>query len=538
MPKKIKQFFLIPALLTTLFVVPYNTHAAEEDVHMSYLYGTNSSTALKNIDSTSGAINIVTPGFFELNADGSLKTSIDQSFIEQVHKRGLKVVPFISNHWDRNLAQTAMNNRDNLTTQIANSIIKNNLDGIDIDIENLNDTDREAFTDFIRLLNQKLPKDKILSIAIAANPNNWATGWHGSYDYQTLSEYSDYLMVMAYDEHWNGATAGPVASLPFVEKSIQSLLNQGVDSKKIVLGLPFYGRIWNDAEEFGGDGVSNKSIYTIAKKHNGQFHFDNTSKSAYVKFTVKSSDSPTSINGKKLAPGNYTIWFDNELALKYKLRLVEKYNLKGTGSWDLNQATNGIWKFYSAWANGEHHFIDSENHWAEKDIMALYNKNWINGKNDFNFDPNGHLTRAEAVTILVKALGLDEKNEIASNTFTDVPVNHWAKQSIELANQKNIVNGTGSQHFEPNARITRAQLAAILSRVVDYPANDSAKLTFNDVPKEHWAYADILKLSSQGIITGTGSSKFSPDDFVSRAQMAAMVNRASADLKNFELQNK
>ncbi|MEG0386283.1 MAG: glycosyl hydrolase family 18 protein [Solibacillus sp.] len=533
MKKNINKYFLIPILFTTLFAAPLSTDASVDDVHMSYLYGANSNTSLKNIDKTLGAINTVTPGFYELYADGSLKSSIDTSFIEQAHKRGLKVVPFISNHWDRDLAQIAMANRENLTTQIANSIIKNNLDGIDIDIENLNYTDKDAFTDFIRLLDKKLPNDKIISIAVAANPNNWSTGWHGSYDYPKLSAYSDYLMVMSYDESYNGGPVGPVGSLSFVERSIQSLLNQGVDSKKIVMGLPFYGRIWNDAEKIGGDGVANKVIPGIVNKHNGKFYFDPNSKSAYAKFSVKSSDSPTIINGNKLAPGNYTIWYDNDLTLKYKLRLVEKYNLKGTGSWDLNQANSGIWKFYSAWANGEHHFIDSENHWAEKDIMSLFKKGWINGKNEFKFDPNGDLTRAEAVTILVKAIGLDAKNQLVPNYFTDVPSNYWAKQSIELANQYNIVNGTDLYTFEPNARITRAQIAAILSRVVDYPTNTPMDSPFYDVLKGHWAYADILKLSSHGIIKGKNEGEFSPDDFVSRAEIAVMVNRASADFKNY-----
>lgn len=531
--KNIKIYLLIPILFTTLLVAPFRADASVDDVHMSYLYGANLNTSLKNIDQTLGALNIVTPGFFELNADGSLKSNIDKNFIEQVHKKGLKVVPFISNHWDRSLAQMAMYNREKLTTQIADSIIKNKLDGIDIDIENLNYTDKDAFTDFIRLLHVKLPKDKIISIAVAANPNNWTTGWHGSYDYEKLSEYSDYLMVMSYDESYQGGPVGPVASLSFVERSIQSLLNKGVDSKKIVMGLPFYGRIWNDAEKIGGDGVANKAIPGIVNKHNGRFYFDSNSKSAYAKFKVKSSDSPTTINGKKLAPGNYTIWYDNNLSLKYKLRLVEKYNLRGTGSWDLNQANSSIWKFYSAWANGEHHFIDSENHWAEKDIISLFNKGWISGKNEYNYDPKGDLTRAEAVMILIKAIGLDANNQSVPNYFTDVPSNHWAKQSIELANKYNIVNGMDSYTFEPNSRITRAQLAAILSRVVNYPIDNTTKSPFSDVQKGHWAYADILKLSSHGIITGKETGKFSPDDFVTRAQIAAMVNRASEDFKTY-----
>lgn len=535
MKNKLTKYIIIAALLTTFLVYPFSADASVNDISMSYLYGGTTSSSLENIDMTLGTLNTATPGFYDLNADGSLKSSIDKRLIEELHKRGLKVIPFITNNFDRNLGQIAMKNRETLSTQLVDSVVKNNLDGIDIDIENLNYTDKEEFTDFIRLLNEKMPNDKTISIAVAANPNGWTVGWHGSYDYLKISEYSDYLMLMAYDESWKGGPAGPVASLSFVENSIKSLLNQGVDPNKVVLGLPFYGRIWKDDEKLGGDGVANKSVKSIVTKHNGKLYFDNASKSAYAKFTVKSSDSPTYIGGKKLITGNYTIWYENDLSLKYKLRLVEKYNLRGTGSWDLNQADNGIWDFYASWANGEHNFIDSENHWAEKDIMSLYKKGWISGKTEYTFDPNGDLTRAQAVAILINAINLDKTNETIPNYFTDVPSNHWAKRDIEIAHKYNIINGTNPHTFKPNAKISRAQLSAILSRILDYPINNTNASPFYDVQKEHWAYQDILKLSSNGIIKGKEDGGFYPSDYVKRAQMAAMVNRASKDLEKYQL---
>lgn len=531
-----KKFILLPALVTALFTSPFSTYAAKDDIHMSYLYGRTTSTYLKHIDLTQGALNTATPLFYELNADGSLKSLVDTSLIEALHKRGLKVVPFISNHFNRKLGQTAMKNREQLSSQIVDSVVKNNLDGIDIDIENLNSTDKEAFTDFIRLLREKMPIDKTVSIAVAANPYGWTAGWHGSYDYLKLSEYSDYLMLMAYDESYDGGTAGPVASLSFVENSIKYLIKQDVHPDKIVLGLPFYGRIWKDSEEIGGSGLPNNTIASIVNKHNGKFYFSESAKSPYAKFTVKSSDSPTYIGGKKLTAGNYTIWYENDLSLKYKLRLVEKYNLRGTGSWELTQAHTGVWDYYAAWANGQHNFIDSENHWAEKDIMSLYKKGWISGKNEYIYDPNGDLTRAEATAILVRAIGLDKTNEAVPNYFKDVPKNHWAKRYIEIAYKYNIVIGTDQNIFEPNAKITRAQFAALLSRILDYPTNDTTQSPFFDLQKDHWAYNHILELSSNGIIKGEADGGFYPDNLVNRGQLAAMVNRASDDLENYNIQ--
>ncbi|WP_431807584.1 S-layer homology domain-containing protein [Lysinibacillus sphaericus] len=113
-----------------------------------------------------------------------------------------------------------------------------------------------------------------------------------------------------------------------------------------------------------------------------------------------------------------------------------------------------------------------------------------------------------------------------------MPANHWAKRAIEIAYKYHIVNGTNENIFDPNANITRAQLAGILSRVLNYPL-PTDESSFYDVPKDFWAYADILKLSSKGIIKGREDGGFYPFNHVTRGQMAAMVNRASADLEKY-----
>ena len=74
----------------------------------------------------------------------------------------------------------------------------------------------------------------------------------------------------------------------------------------------------------------------------------------------------------------------------------------------------------------------------------------------------------------------------------------------------------------------------MLSRILDYPLDSTIESPFYDVQKGHWAYEDILKLSSNSIIKGKEDGGFHPNDFISRAQMAAMVNRASEDLENYK----
>ena len=137
----------------------------------------------------------------------------------------------LSNHWNRASGEAALANPEKLAQSIADAIIANNLDGVNVDIENVTHTHRSAYTELVRLLRQKLPAEKEVSVAVAANPNGWTTGWHGSYDYAELAKYADYLMVMAYDESWEGSSAGPVASYSFVKRSIEYALEHTTANK-------------------------------------------------------------------------------------------------------------------------------------------------------------------------------------------------------------------------------------------------------------------------------------------------------------------
>jgi spore germination protein YaaH/putative cell wall-binding protein len=337
-------------LVATLLMETPKANAAT-DFNMGYLYFGSTSSFISQVDRTNGVINETAPSYFDLNDDGTLKitSKMDKAFITEMHKRGIKVVPFLSNHWDRDQGRAALANREQLSTQIAKAVIDYNLDGVNVDIENVSDIDRNNYTDFVRLLREKLPADKSISVAVAANPSGWTKGWHGSYDYGKLAQYSDYLMIMAYDESWQGSDPGPVASVSFAEQSIQYALSQGVPANKIVLGLPHYGRYWIEGQAVGGFGISNIRVEEMISRYESTVTFDAKSQSPKATVIIKPGDPPTVINGKTLAPGNYTIWYENAQSIKAKVDLVDKFNIKGTGSWSLGQENHTLWAEFKDW---------------------------------------------------------------------------------------------------------------------------------------------------------------------------------------------
>ncbi len=321
---------------------------------MAYLYGGSAQQQIGYVEQTHNSLQTVSPSYFDINTDGSLKlNSVSKELIDHMHANKIRVVPFVSNHWDRTAGINALKNADTITTQIAAYVNQYNLDGVNVDIENVTELQRSQYTDFVRLLRQKIPAEKEVSVAVAANPNNWATGWQGSYDYAELAKSSDYLMMMTYDEHYEGSAAGPVSSIQFVENSIQYALTKA-SADKLVVGLPLFGRIWSTNDtSIMGKGIPLNTINQMIVDYKAVVTYDSASQSPKAEFEIKTGDKQYMAGGKVLPPGKYVVWFENAQSLEAKLDLIRKYDLKGAGSWALGQEDASIWEKYNIWLNGE-----------------------------------------------------------------------------------------------------------------------------------------------------------------------------------------
>lgn len=501
--------------------------AAELKFNMSYIYFGKSSLYKSYVDKTQNSLNEISPNYFSLSIDGSLRetTAVSKVFVDEMHKEGILVVPYLTNDWSRRAGINALNDREALSSQLADAVNKYNLDGINIDLENLTRNERAAYVDFARLLREKLPADKKVTVAVAANPYGAATGWQGSYDYAGLAENCDYLIIMAYDEHYEYGPAGPVSSISFIEKSVEYALST-VPKEKIVLGLPFYGRIWSDTGEYpNGYGVSNKNIEKLVADYNGTISFDESSKSAFATFKIGPTDTKPVIGGQVLSEDTYTIWFDNEESIKAKLKLVDKYGIKGTGSWSLGQESTDTWNYYKLWLNGCT-FNDIQDSWAKDDILNAYVKNLVVGKTPDTFAPEESLTRAEAATILVRKLGLTPQIDL-SNGFDDCKGN-WAEAYIDTARRYHIISGLGDNLFAPDAPVTRQEMAVMLNNILRY-GSGGIREVFSDVSYErnNWSYDSIYALSENGIIKGYPDGSFKPENNLTRAEMTALIVKTS-----------
>lgn len=393
---------------------PLKGSVAEEKFNMSYVFFGTQAQQIASLQKAHGALDMVSPGYFDITTSGNLKiNSINEGYVNYAHEKGLRVVPFLSNHWDRASGVAALANPEDLARQIAEGVYANNLDGVNVDIENVTEKQRDSYTELVRCLKEMMP-DKEVSVAVAANPKGWNTGWHGSYDYSALSKYADYLMIMAYDEHYQGSPAGPVAGMEFVEESIKYALKH-VPKEKIVLGVPFFGRVWGPGG-FNGRGASLHQVAQMKQTYQVEEHYDEAEKSPYLTFTVRSGDVKMTINGATLTEGDYTVWYENDDSIKSKLYLVQKYELLGSGSWSLGQETGGVWDYYRLWTDGKY-FDDIENHFAKDEILKAFQGQLMKGISNVSFGPDLSLTRAQGAAITARALSLPGGGEAPFPTF-------------------------------------------------------------------------------------------------------------------------
>jgi hypothetical protein len=203
--------------------------------------------------------------------------------------------------------------------------------------------------------------------------------------------------------------------------------------------------------------------------------------------------------------------------------LIEKYNLKGAGSWSVHQATQNIWNVYNHWSDGSRFFIDVEEGWAKAPILAVSEKGWMIGTRDFYFEPNQPLTRAQAATLLVRVLDLERTNNILPK-FIDIPNNHWAKTDIEIAALHGLMNGQGNERFAPDDFLTREEMATLLSRLLQIPPSEG-NVPFKDIDQTRWSYPFIAAMAEEDIFEGYEDNTFRPKDNVTREQMAALLDR-------------
>ena len=283
-------------------------------------------------------VNVVSPSFFYLDkSDGTLKDNVGDaglSYIKWAHSNGYKVWPMISNaEAGIKITSTILNSyakRQELIESIVDKCAQYDIDGINVDFENIYEADKDKYSRFIiELVPRMLEMKLVTSVDVTApdgDPN-----WSLCFDRGVLGNVADYLVFMAYDQYGTSSTKpGTTAGLNWVETSLKKIIDYDeVDTEKIILGMPFYTRQWTiDANgEIKDRSVVN--MMNVKIPNNVEKQWDDTLKQYYIEY----------------ASGKNTIkmWIEDGTSIKEKGALVTKYKLGGTSCWRKDMETSNVW---------------------------------------------------------------------------------------------------------------------------------------------------------------------------------------------------
>ncbi|GGH18500.1 carbohydrate-binding domain-containing protein [Paenibacillus segetis] len=177
-------------------------------------------------------------------------------------------------------------------------------------------------------------------------------------------------------------------------------------------------------------------------------------------------------------------------------------------------------------------FIDvNEKHWAVQIIKQLAAKHIIEGVSDTKFAPDRFITRAEFAALIVRALDIEAKGKAQ---FSDVGASDWYSSAIAAVSEVGIVNGRSTSKFDPNATITREEMAVILVRAYEYSKGEKASAEIVNVFADQanvssWAQDAVVTAHSLGLIHELTNNQFAPKDKTTRAESAQAISKLIAE---------
>ncbi len=301
----------------------------ERSIELAWQYGGTTSDFIKQVQKS--PVNVLSPRWFFLNDAGKVSGSGDPALVKWAHQNGKQVWAMIGNRFKADLTHSVISQapqRKAVINQIVQYAKQYQLDGINIDFENVKTSDRNNYTLFINELSTALKANNVLlSVDV---PPDLGNSWSAAYDYQALGRAVDYLIVMSYDEHWNGSPkAGSVASLPWFEQHLRKI-TQVVSAKKVIAGIPLYTRDWShtNGKVVSKDMVIQEQYQLIADRR------------AQVRWDQRQGQYIASYTKENIV---HSIWVEDSRSISEKIRAANQLGISGRAYWHMGGGTPDVW---------------------------------------------------------------------------------------------------------------------------------------------------------------------------------------------------
>lgn len=324
------------------FVEPqYTSIHKDYAINMAWHQVTNAAanSGVDELLANTRAVNTISPTWFFLNDNAGNFTSIASSeYVDKMHARGIEVWALIDNFTnDVDIAQILglLSNRKNLIGNLVQTALSYQIDGINIDFEQV---PAEAGGDYVQFLRELSIACRLNGLVLSVD-NYVPTGYTAHYDRKEQGTVVDYVVIMGYDEHYAGSPeAGSVSSIDYVRQGIENTVSL-VPAEKVINGIPFYTRLW----KIDGSGVTSEALSM------------NAAENYLAQYGVTASwDQVTCQNFAQWeADGvTYQIWLEDAQSLKAKLSVMNMYPLGGVAQWKLGLEKPEVWEVIESYVQG------------------------------------------------------------------------------------------------------------------------------------------------------------------------------------------
>ena len=297
---------------------------------------TESNDAMAEMTAEMTGVNVISPTWFSVTDEtGTISSLASADYVKLAHEAGREVWGLIDNFneaFDETTDLAYASVRSRIIEQLLAEAASCGMDGINVDFENLKEAGIPHYLQFLRELTSAAHAQNLVVSVDTPVPQAYTM----YYQRGEQARFVDYMIVMAYDEHFAGSEeAGSVSSLPFVQQAVEEM-TRVMPADQVICGIPFYTRVWT--EKFGQSAITSEVLgMDGAKNYAKENHMTETWDASLGQnvATVETSDA------------RYTIWMEDEQSMEEKLKVIQSADLAGVAEWKLGFECADVWSLIS-----------------------------------------------------------------------------------------------------------------------------------------------------------------------------------------------
>lgn len=297
---------------------------------------TESNDAMAEMTAEMTGVNVISPTWFSVtDGTGTISSLASADYVKLAHEAGREVWGLIDNFneaFDETTDLAYASVRSRIIEQLLAEAASCGMDGINVDFENLKEVGIPHYLQFLRELTSAAHAQNLVVSVDTPVPQAYTM----YYQRGEQARFVDYMIVMAYDEHFAGSEeAGSVSSLPFVQQAVEEM-TRVMPADQVICGIPFYTRVWT--EKFGQSAITSEVLgMDGAKNYAKENQMTETWDASLGQnvATVETSDA------------RYTIWMEDEQSMEEKLKVIQSADLAGVAEWKLGFECADVWSLIS-----------------------------------------------------------------------------------------------------------------------------------------------------------------------------------------------